>query len=146
MRAIAKRTRGRGFTLVELMIVVAVVALLSAVAVPTYQTSVRKARRADARAALAVTAQMMERFATEQGANGYRTAMLSDVGGPTVIAKASSDNGYYQLSFTNLTATAYTMRAVPQGGQVADDCATFTLDERGVRGLVGSAKPVSECW
>ena len=146
MLAIGARTRGRGFTLVELMIVVAVVALLAAVAVPTYPTSVRKARRADARSALATAAQMMERFATEQGANGYRTAMLSDVGGATVVAKASSDNGYYQLSFTNLTATAYTMRAVPQGGQVRDDCATFTLDERGVRGLVGSAKPVSECW
>jgi len=146
MLATGKRSTGRGFTLVELMIVVAVVALLSAVAVPSYQTSVRKARRADARTALATTAQMMERYATEQGANGYRTAMLSDVGGPTVVAKASSDNGYYQLSFTNLTATAYTMRAVPQGGQVRDDCATFTLDERGVRGLVGSTKPVSECW
>ena len=146
MHATRTRARRRGFTLVELMIVVAVVALLSAVAVPTYQTSVRKARRADARAALATTAQMMERYATEQGAAGYRTATLSDVGGPTVVAKASSDNGYYQLSFSNLTATAYTMRAVPQGAQARDDCATFTLDERGVRGLVGSAKPVSECW
>ncbi len=135
-----------GFTLVELMIVVAVVALLSAVAVPTYQTSVRKARRADARAALATTAQMMERYATEQGAAGYRTATLSDGGGPTVVAKASSDNGYYQLSFTNLTATAYTMRAVPQGGQVDDGCATFTLDERGVRGVSGGTLATTDCW
>ena len=138
--------RARGFTLVELMIVVAVVALLSAVALPSYQSSVRKARRSDARAALATTAQLMERFATEQGANGYRAAMISDAGGPNVVAKATSDNGYYLLSFSNLTATAFTMRAVPQGGQARDDCATFTIDERGVRGLVGSTQPVSACW
>lgn len=138
--------RRRGFTLVELMIAVAVVALLSAVALPSYQSSVRKARRSDARAALATTAQLMERFATEQGASGYGAALLSDGGGPNVVAKATSDNGYYLLSFSNLTATAFTMRAVPQGGQSGDDCATFTINERGVRGLVGSTQPVSACW
>ena len=146
-RTLAKvHGRRRGFTLVELMVVVAVIGLLSAVALPSYQTSVRKARRADARAALATTAQLMERFSTEKGATGYLTAMLSDTPGPTVVAKASSDNGYYQLSFSTLTATAFTLRAVPQGGQASDICATFTLDERGVRGLVGSTRPVSECW
>ena len=128
------------------MIVVAVVGLLSAVALPSYQNSLRKARRADARAALATTAQLMERFATEKGASGYATATLNDTPGPTVVAKATSDNGYYVLSFSNLTATAFTMTAVPQGGQAADVCATFTLDERGVRGLVGSTQPVSACW
>ena len=128
------------------MIVVAIVGLLSAVALPSYQSSVRKARRADARSALATTAQMMERFATEHGATGYRTASVSDAGGPTVVAKATTENGYYLLSFSNLTATAFTLRAVPQGAQASDDCATFTLDERGVRGLAGSTHTVAECW
>jgi type IV pilus assembly protein PilE len=116
------------------------------VALPSYQSSVRKARRADARSSLATTAQLMERYATEHGASGYATAMLSDVAGPTVVAKPASENRYYLLSFANLTATAFTLRAVPQGGQAGDDCATFTLDERGVRGVVGTAHTVAECW
>ena len=128
------------------MIVVAVIGLLAAVALPSYQNSVRKARRADARSALVTTAQMLERYATERGVSGYSTATVSDAAGPTVVAKATTDNGYYLLSFANITATAFTLRAVPQGAQASDICATFTLDERGVRGLVGSTRPVTECW
>ena len=128
------------------MIVVAVIGLLAAVALPSYQRSVQKARRSDARSALATTAQLMERYSTEHGAAGYSTATLSTVPGPTVVTKPASDNGYYLLSFSNLTATAFTLRAVPQGAQANDECATYTLDQNGVRGLSGTALPVSQCW
>ena len=136
----------RGFTLIEAMVVVVVIALLAAVALPAYQSSVRKGRRADARAALVTTAQMMERYSTEHSASGYSTATISTVAGPTVVAKPATDNGYYQLSLTNLAATTFTLRATPQGAQASDDCATYTLDQNGVRGVSGTSRTAAECW
>jgi type IV pilus assembly protein PilE len=128
-----------------MMIVVALIGLLAGVALPSYQNSVRKARRADARGALVTTAQLMERYSTEH-AGSYATATISTLAGPTVVTRPASDNGYYLLSLTNLTATTFTLRAAPQGGQASDGCATFTLDERGVRGVTGGTLATTDCW
>jgi Tfp pilus assembly protein PilE len=128
------------------MIVVALIGFLAAVAMPSYQSSVRKARRADARSALVTTAQLMERYSTEHAGSGYSTATISTLTGPSVVVKPASDNGYYLLSLANLTATTFTLRAAPQGAQAADGCATFTLDELGVRGVSGGTLGISDCW
>ena len=133
--------RRHGFTLIELMIVVAVVALLAVVALPAYQESVRKARRTEAKAALSEAAMMMERYLTEKGT--YANARLGADLDPLAVYRNLSENGHYALSLKSEAAT-FILKAVPQGSQVADACGTYTLTQRGERGV--SARTVAECW
>ena len=137
------RRLGFGFTLIEVMIVVAVIAILAAVVMPSYKDSLRKARRTDARAALTTIAQLMERFNTER--NTYVGASLGSA--TTDLYKDKTENGYYELRFGTgteaTTATTFVVRARPIGAQEGDPCGTYTLDQNGVR---GSTLPVAQCW
>ena len=134
--------RSRGFTLIEVMIVCAVVAILAAIALPSYLTSVQKSRRTDAKSALLAAAGQMERYFTERGT--YSTATLGS--GSTDVYPSTSLNGYYTLSLANLTATTYTVRAAPAGQQTGDPCGTFTFTDQGAKDVAGGSKPASDCW
>ncbi|MDH3209373.1 MAG: type IV pilin protein [Burkholderiaceae bacterium] len=135
--------RETGVTLLELLIVVAAVAVLSAVALPAYQNSVRKAHRADAKTALTTAAQRMERHFTEKGT--YASATIGTGLADTVLP--DSENKYYLLSFNPAsTVVTYTLRATPQGAQAADKCGAFTIDQSGTRGVTGGSLTVEECW
>lgn len=137
--------KAAGFTLMELMIVVAIVGILAAIAYPSYMDSVRKARRADAKAALSNAAQALERFYTER--NSYLNATLGDGAGAIFPDHSPSDQAhggaYYLLSITNQGAGTYTLNASPTGGMAADACGTLTLDHLGQK---GSALPIAQCW
>ena len=133
------RRAARGMTLIELMIVVAVVALLGAVALPAYQNSVRKAHRAEAKAKLTEWAQQLERFYTE-----HNYSYAAD--GAASTAPAGSSSHYaLELAVSDSNPSAYTIKAVPQGAQAEDACGSFTLDQTGKRGVTGSLD-VSQCW
>ncbi len=127
----------KGFTLIELMVVVAIVGILAAVAYPSYQDSVLKSRRTDAQADMLEISSFMERFFTEN--NRYD----QDVGGTAVALPFSTSprlgTAAYNLSVVT-TATSYTLSAVPQGGQVSDACATLTLNQAGLQ------EPLTNCW
>ena len=138
-RRAGKSSRLAGFTLIEMMIVVALVAVLAAIVIPSYQGSVRKARRTDARGALTSIAQLMERLNTEK--NSYASATLGN--SATDLAKATSENNFYTLALSNLGATTFTITATPAGGQAVDACGNYTLDQAGTR---GAALPVDQCW
>ena len=149
-----------GFTLIELMITVVIVAVLASIALPSYTGYVARARRADARTQLLQVAQFMQRF---YAAND---SFAKDRGGNDVInqvptnLKLSPDTGnkLYDLSLplgvaplTN--AMSFTVRMVPDsaGAMANDECGTFTFTSTGVRGVivgesVGSATLRDKCW
>ena len=136
--------RVRGFTLLELMIVVAIVAVLAAIALPSYRDFILRANRADAKAIMLETAQFMERFYTTN--NTYVTPAnptTKDV--PTgfkVSPKPGAGPVKYNLSFTAApTASVYVIQAVPLAPQDADKCGTLTLSNTGVQ-----TAAVADCW
>lgn len=144
-RHFTARIGNRGFTLVEIMIVVAIVGILTAIALPTYQDYVRRSKRAEARAALFQAAQWLERVATA-GGRYLTTAQVDDF--PSTLASVPSDSYTITLGGTDASGSRYTLTATPQRGQATDKCGGFTLMHSGARGLTGSPSDElkSECW
>lgn len=134
------RRRARGFTLIELMIAVAVVGILSAVAYPSYMAQLAKGRRADGRAALLDLAQRMERHYTERGT--YASATL----GATGVYPATSPQGHYAMSITAKTAAGFTIQAAPSGSQSGDVCGNLIYNQAGVKSVSGASLSAAQCW
>lgn len=149
MRRIAK-----GFTLIELMIVIVVIAILMVIAVPTYQDYVRRANRTDAKNELMRIAAEQEKFFTtfhrySGSIDGPRTGNPADSG---LAMRAStqedaSDRAYYDLTIAlGANNRAYTLTATPQGAfQSVDACGALTITNTGVRAALGASAP-ADCW
>ena len=120
----------RGITLIELCVVIAIVAILATLALPSYEDSVRKGRRAEAQKTLLEFAGTAERIFTES--NTYATATLP------------ANTSFYTFTLPTLTATSYTIRAVPTSIQSDDKCGTMTLAQTGERTPDSGA--LSDCW
>jgi len=113
----------KGFTLIELMIVVAIIGILATIAYPSYQEQVKSSRRADAKGALAGLASAMERHSTAN--NTYLGAGTTggNTGAPTIFPDEAPLDGstkFYDLTIQAASATTYTLRATPKNGQVGD--------------------------
>lgn len=132
-----------GFTLIEVMITVAIVGILAAIALPSYQEYVARSRRLDAQATLLEAAQFMERFYTQNGT--YTNAALP--ANLAVSPAGSTGTGvFYDITLpaATLTANTYTLQAAPANAQANDACGNLTFNQNGVRG-VGSST-VAVCW
>jgi len=137
-----KKKHHQGVTLIELMIVVVVVGILAAVALPSYQDSVRKGRRSDGQAALLDASQILERFYTEN--MSYSGAPLSAVT-PQQFYTISFDSAPTSgtvcgtIASTTANASAYRLCATPVGAQAADSCGILSLSHTGL-------KTPTTCW
>ncbi len=134
------RARSKGFTLIEVMIVVAIVAILAAIALPSYNEYIRRGHRAEARAGLLQAAQWMERASTATGTYPLAAAF------PTGLQTVPSDR--YDISIASADGRTFTLTATPKGAQVGDKCGNYTLTHTGLRGANGvtSGAIVTECW
>ena len=150
----------RGFTLIELMVTVAIVAILGSIALPSYTRYIARAHRADARTQLLQVAQFMQRFyaANDSFAKDRANQDVMDQVPDNLKVSPADGTKLYDLTMplgeaplTN--AMSFTVRMVPVSGRVmaTDECGTFTLTSTGVRGVIvgeaiGSAALRDKCW
>ena len=139
--------RMRGFTLIELMVVVVIIAILAAIAVPAFGRYAYRARRVDGQELLLRIANAQERFYA--GNNHYGS--LTDIG---YADPAPSEKGYYTASVPNVatgstSAQAYTAMATPQDAQATDVCGPLAINDVGARTPLASSASSGingNCW
>ncbi|MBU2874134.1 type IV pilin protein [Marinobacter salexigens] len=124
-----------GFTLIEMIITVAIIGILAAVAFPLYQNQVQQTRRTTAMADLLELNQWMER--RYSNSFDYTTA-----GALPFNQSPQNGTAFYNISFSgSVTRNSFTLQAVPTGGQTSDVCGTLTIDEQGTR-----SADETDCW
>lgn len=135
--------RSSGFTLIEMMIVVAIIGILASIAYPSYVESVQRGDRASARSALLESQQFMERFYAANDAYNQDKASVA-VALPFRLQSIPFDSPKYDLTISASTVNSYTLTATPRA--TSERCGNLTLTNTGVKDRSGTAATVKECW
>jgi type IV pilus assembly protein PilE len=135
----------RGFTLIELMVTVAIVGILAAVAYPSYVEYINKGKRSEAKAALLEAVQNLERYYSANGTylNTGGTALAAVF---TVSVPSSGTANYSVQVVGTPTRNAFQMEAARSGNMASDACGNFRITQAGARTLDSNTKSLSECW
>lgn len=146
-----------GFTLLELLIVVAIIGILAAIAIPLYQHQVEASRRTAAKTTLLDIASREEKYyatnnqyTADLTTLGYSSVATSCAGGASSCLQVpSSDQYFYAVSVSVPTSgvtagTTYTADAVPNGEQANDECGTFQINAQGAQTTLGGS--ATDCW
>jgi len=142
-------SKGRGFTLIEVMIVVAIVAILAAIAYPSYTDHVARSRRSDAKGALLEISQWLERQFTLSNSYDLMADRTTVIDNARLIASAprGAATPYYDISFNRApTANTYTLQAIPRANMNNDRCGTFLLSHTGAKTISGGTSSAADCW
>jgi type IV pilus assembly protein PilE len=150
-RMTRQSTPGRmaGFTLIELVIAMLIVAMLAAIAIPGYSSYVRKARRTDAKSALLNLASLEERYFSTQNTYSTTSTDLGYPAWPVTITNEYTIPAPSVLAATTAAPATYTFVATATGDQVKDtQCQTFTVTSTGLQTATNSAGTdnTATCW
>jgi type IV pilus assembly protein PilE len=139
--------RDSGFTLIELMVTIAVIGILVAVALPSYKDQIARGKRSDVQTALVEDAAYMQRYYaannTYLAANGVTPTL------PATQSPKGSTGANYTITIDgapNTTDTAFRLTATPVGSMASDRCGSFTYDNLGTKGVTGAGQTVANCW
>lgn len=139
-----------GFTLIELMITLVIIAIITAIAYPSYVNNVIRSRRADARALLSENAQFMERFFTENNRYDQDLAGIAPVLPLTRSPRTATGTAVmYNIAILAITPTTFTVQAVPVNVMAGDACVTYTVNNLGQKGNISAptgGMTVDSCW
>lgn len=144
MKNLRKKSES-GFSLIELMITISIIAILAAVALPAYQSQIRKGKRTEAQNLLLETASKQQRFFSQ---NMTYADVVGKLGyGAATNTSQTTGSGAYNVTVSAFTASSFTLLATPVAGtdQVNDGCGNLSITNTGQKGESGSLT-VQDCW